>query len=97
MPSGPKRARPQIYWHRSSLHWFLVALPMAREGSSGGSFIIIVFLLLSYSCGTQMNECFAKSKCDRLLFTFLFVFVSPVKHCSLENFSGPWHVIAMDF
>jgi hypothetical protein len=45
----------------------------------------------------QMNEYFAKSKYDHLLFTFCFVFVSPTEHCSLENFSGPCHVIAADF
>jgi hypothetical protein len=43
-----------------------------------------------------MNESFAKSRYDRILFTFLFVFVSPAEHCGLENFSGPWRAIAMD-
>jgi hypothetical protein len=44
-----------------------------------------------------MNECFTKSRHGRLLSTFLFVFVSPAEHCSLENFSVPWRAIAMDF
>jgi hypothetical protein len=96
MPSWPKRARPQIHWGRSSLRWLLVVLPMAREGSSGGSFVIFVFLL-SCSCRTQMNECFTKSKYDCLLFTFLFVFIGPGERYSLENFSGPWRVIVADF
>jgi hypothetical protein len=43
-----------------------------------------------------MNECFTKSRHDCLFFTFLFAFVSPAEHCSLENFGGPWHVIAVD-
>jgi hypothetical protein len=30
------------------------------------------------------------------MFTFLFVFVSPVEYCSLENFSGPWRAVAVD-
>jgi hypothetical protein len=44
-----------------------------------------------------MNDRFTKSEYDLLLFPFFFVFVSPVEHCSLENFSGSWHVIAADF
>jgi hypothetical protein len=40
-----------------------------------------------------MNDRFTKSKDDHLLFTFS-MFVSPVEHCSLENFSG---CIAVDF
>jgi hypothetical protein len=74
-----------------------VALPIAWERSSGGSFVIFVFLLVSCSYGTQMDEYFTRSKYDNLLFTFLFVFVSPAEHCRLENFSGPWHVIVVDF
>jgi hypothetical protein len=43
-----------------------------------------------------MNDHFTKSEDGFLLFTF-FTFVSPVERCSLENFSGSWPVIAMDF
>jgi hypothetical protein len=43
-----------------------------------------------------MNESFAKSRYDHLLFTFLVVFVSPTERCSLENFGGPWCAIAAD-
>jgi hypothetical protein len=70
---------------------------MTQERSSGGSFVIFIFYLLSFNYGTQMNECFTKPKHGHFLFTFIFVFVSPVKHRSLEDFSGPWRVIAMDF
>jgi hypothetical protein len=71
---------------------------MVRESSSSDSgFVIFVFLLFSCSYGTKMNECFAKSKYDHLLFTFFFVFASSVEHCNLENFSGSWHVIVADF
>jgi hypothetical protein len=42
-----------------------------------------------------MDENFARSIYDHLLFTFLFVFVSTVEHCSLENFGDPWHAIGM--
>jgi hypothetical protein len=44
-----------------------------------------------------MNEYFTESKYDHLLSTFFFVFVSPTEHCSLGNFSGSWHVIAIGF
>jgi hypothetical protein len=43
-----------------------------------------------------MNKSFVKSKYHRHMFTFLFVFVSPVEYCSLENFSGPWRAVAVD-
>jgi hypothetical protein len=33
---------------------------------------------------------------DSLLFTFLFVFVGPAEHCSLENFGGPWNAVVSD-
>jgi hypothetical protein len=33
---------------------------------------------------------------DHLLFDFLFVFVGPAEHCSLENFGGPWCAITAD-
>jgi hypothetical protein len=68
---------------------------MACERSSGGSFVIFVFPLLSCSCVTQMNECFVKSKYDHLLFTFLYVFVSPTERCNLENFRGALSVIVL--
>jgi hypothetical protein len=35
-------------------------------------------------------------KYDRLSFT-IFMFVSPIKRCRLENLSGSWRVIATDF
>jgi hypothetical protein len=71
---------------------------MVREkGSSNSSFVILLFLLFSWSYGTQMNECFTKSKYDHLLFTFFFVFVSPTEHCNLENLSVPWCVIDAAF
>jgi hypothetical protein len=35
------------------------------------------------------------SRYDRLLFAFLFVFVGPAEHCSLENFGGAWRTIAV--
>jgi hypothetical protein len=40
-----------------------------------------------------MDENFAKSRYDRPVFPFLFVFVGHAECCSLENFSGPWHTI----
>jgi hypothetical protein len=43
-----------------------------------------------------MNESFVKSRYDRLLITFLLVFVSPAEHCILENFNGPWRAIVVD-
>jgi hypothetical protein len=70
--------------------------PDGEERSSGGSFISFVFFL-TCNYRTQMNECFTKSRHDRLLFTFLFVFIGPIEHCSFENFGGPWRVIATDF
>jgi hypothetical protein len=73
-----------------------MALLMAQERSGGGSCVIFVFLSFSCKYGTRMNESFTKSRHDHLLFTFLFVFVSPAEHCSLENFSGPWCAIAVD-
>jgi hypothetical protein len=45
----------------------------------------------------QLNEYFTRSKYDNLSFTFLFVFINPAEHCRLENFSGPWHVIVVNF
>jgi hypothetical protein len=69
---------------------------MARERSSGGSCVIFVFLLLSSTYETQMNESFVKSRYDCLLFTFLIVFVSPSEHHNLKNFSGPWGATAVD-
>jgi hypothetical protein len=56
-----------------------------------------LFFVYSYvNMKTQTNESLAKFAYDHLLFTFLFVFVSPVERCSLENFSDPWRAIAMD-
>jgi hypothetical protein len=69
---------------------------MAQERSSGGSFVIIMFLLLSCNNGNPMNECFAKSRHGHLLFAFLFMFVSPIEYCSLENFTGPWRLTIAD-
>jgi hypothetical protein len=43
-----------------------------------------------------MNESFTKSRYDRLLFAFLFVFVGPTRRCNLDNFDGPWRAIATD-
>jgi hypothetical protein len=97
MPSGPWHTRIWNLWLRSTLCQLLVALPMAWERSSCGSFFIFVFLLLSCSYETQMNECFTNSKNNRPLFTFLFVFVSIVERFSLENFSGPWRVTIAGF
>jgi hypothetical protein len=36
---------------------------------------------------------FTEFEMCRLLFTFLFVFVGPTEHCSLENFGGSWCAI----
>jgi hypothetical protein len=44
-----------------------------------------------------MNEHFTKSKCDHLMFTFFFMFLSPPKPCSLKNFSGSQHVTVVNF
>jgi hypothetical protein len=44
-----------------------------------------------------MNECFAKSRYDYLLFAFLFVFTSPTEHCGLENSCGPYRATVADF
>jgi hypothetical protein len=43
-----------------------------------------------------MNDRFTESKHESLLFTF-FMFISPIEHCNLENFSGSWHEVAADF
>jgi hypothetical protein len=43
-----------------------------------------------------MNDHFTESKHDCLLFT-LFMFVSSAERCSLENFSGSWCVIVVNF
>jgi hypothetical protein len=43
-----------------------------------------------------MNESFTKSRYDRLLFAFFYVFVSPAEQRSLENFSGPLRAIVVD-
>jgi hypothetical protein len=97
MPYGPKCVRPQNHWHCSSLCWLLMALLMVRErSSSDGSCVIFLSFILMW-IQNQMNECLTKSKYDHLLFTFFFVFFSPTERCSLENFSGPRHVIAVDF
>jgi hypothetical protein len=56
----------------------------------------LFFLLLSCKPGTQMNESSVKPRYDRLLFTFIFVFVSPAELCSLENFNDPWCAIVVD-
>jgi hypothetical protein len=44
-----------------------------------------------------MNESFAKSRYDCLLFAFLFVFTGPIKHCGLENSCGPYRATVADF
>jgi hypothetical protein len=44
-----------------------------------------------------MNESFAKSRYDYLLFAFLFVFTSPTEHCGLENSCGPYRATVADF
>jgi hypothetical protein len=41
-----------------------------------------------------MKRFFARFKYSRLLLSFLFVFVGPVEHCGLEDFSSPWHARA---
>jgi hypothetical protein len=40
---------------------------------------------------------FARSRYSHLLLFFLFVFVGPTERCSLENFGGPWRVVAARF
>jgi hypothetical protein len=69
---------------------------MAQERSSGGSCVIFIFSFTLMQTGTQMNESSVKPRYDRLLFTFIFVFVSPAELCSLENFNGPWCAIVVD-
>jgi hypothetical protein len=44
-----------------------------------------------------MNASFTKSTYSRILFVFLFVFVSPIERRGLQNFDGPWRVIAAYF
>jgi hypothetical protein len=43
-----------------------------------------------------MNESCAKSRYDRLLFTFLFVSIGSVERYSHETFCGPWCAIVVD-
>jgi hypothetical protein len=44
-----------------------------------------------------MNEFFTKSRYDHPLFTFFFVFISPIERCSLENIRGSWCVTVVNF
>jgi hypothetical protein len=60
MPSRMMHTRPKSCWRHSSLCQLLMALLMMWGRSSGGSYVIFIFLLLSCKQGTQMNESFTK-------------------------------------
>jgi hypothetical protein len=71
---------------------YISSLFFSRWCGRGIVVVVLSFLFFSYSIVAtepKMN--------DRLLFTFLFVFVSLAEHCNLENFSDPWHVDSVLF
>jgi hypothetical protein len=70
---------------------------MIWERRRSSSLVFFIFLFYSHVAMVLRRIIASESQHDHLLFTFSCLSVLPAEHCSLENFSGCWHVVIVDF